>query len=174
MQNPVSIRFASPADADMIASLSRKTFHDTFAHVNTKDDMDKFMNDQFTHEALVAEVKDPSNIFLIAMVDSQTAGYAKMREARPETGLDDLPAIEIARIYAATDMIGKGVGNALMKKCVDIACEMGKRWIWLGVWQQNERAIRFYEKWGFEKFGTHTFVLGNDAQTDWLMKKALH
>lgn len=85
----------------------------------------------------------------------------------------DKTAIEIARIYAVRHFIGKGTGSALMQKCIDIAKEMNREVVWLGVWEHNKLAIDFYSKWGFEKFGEHVFVLGNDPQTDWMMKKIL-
>lgn len=172
-KSPVHIRYATKEDAAMIADLSRRTFFDTFAAQNTREDMDKFMNEQFTHARLMEEVGAPDNVFIIAEVMDEPAGYARMRESAPPDGLDGLPSIEIARIYAVQHMIGKGIGNALMKKCIDVAFEMGKRAIWLGVWEKNERAIEFYRRWGFEKFGEHDFILGNDVQRDWLMKKML-
>ena len=82
-------------------------------------------------------------------------------------------ALEIARIYAVQKSIGKGVGRALMQHCIEIARQRNFRIIWLGVWEKNQKAITFYSKWGFEKFGDHMFMLGNDPQTDWLMKKVL-
>ena len=171
--DPINIRLATAEDASMLAELSRRTFYDTFAAQNTPENMEKFMNEQFTHEALMKEVGEPSNIFIIAEAGNEVAGYARLRESAPPPSLDDLPSIEIARIYALQTMIGRGVGNALMKRCIEIAYEMGKRIIWLGVWEENSRAIQFYIKWGFEKFDEHNFVLGNDAQRDWLMKKTL-
>jgi ribosomal protein S18 acetylase RimI-like enzyme len=83
------------------------------------------------------------------------------------------PAIEIVRLYAEQSAIGKGVGSALMRSVVDLGREKGKKWIWLGVWEHNHRAIAFYTKWGFEKFGDHPFILGSDTQTDWWMRKPL-
>jgi diamine N-acetyltransferase len=168
----IRIRYATPADAQLLAELSRRTFYDTFASLNTAENMEKFMNEQFTHEGLAAEVSEPSNIFIIAEINGEVAGYARMREINNPSA-DELPSIEIARIYAVQSMIGKGIGNALMKKCIDIAYETGKRVIWLGVWEKNERAIQFYVRWGFEKFGEHDFVLGDDVQRDWLMKKII-
>lgn len=164
---------ATAEDASMIAALSRRTFYDTFARDNAPENMEKFMNEQFTHEALMKEAGDPANIFIIAEAGNETAGYARLRESPAPPALDDLPAIEIARIYALQTMIGRGVGVALMKRCIEIAYEMGKRVIWLGVWEKNARAIQFYTKWGFEKFDEHDFVLGNDVQRDWLMRKML-
>ncbi|HYE55607.1 MAG TPA: GNAT family N-acetyltransferase, partial [Chitinophagaceae bacterium] len=137
----IKIRYATSQDADLIAGLSRRTFYDTFATQNTPENMEKFMSEQFTHERLAAEVGAPYNIFIIAEVNGEPAGYARMRETDHP---GELPSIEIARIYAVQTMIGKGIGNALMKKCIDIAYETGKRVIWLGVWEKNERAIQFY------------------------------
>jgi ribosomal protein S18 acetylase RimI-like enzyme len=169
----ISIRFATPADAGLIADLSRQTFYDSFAADNTQEDMDKFMQEQFSREKLMAEVTAPSAIFLLAMQGEEVVGYACMREAPNPPELGETPAMEIGRIYAVTRTIGKGVGTALMQRCLAIAQEKKKTVVWLGVWENNQRAIDFYTKWGFRKFGQHVFVLGNDPQTDWLMKKEL-
>jgi ribosomal protein S18 acetylase RimI-like enzyme len=166
----IIIKEATAADAELIADMSRKTFYETFIADNSKEDMDKFMNEQFTKEALMAEVGAAGNFFLLAYVDEEPAGYARLRDA--EAG--ELPdSIELARIYNDPKMIGKGVGKALMDACIAKAKELNKQTIWLGVWEKNDRAIRFYEKAGFEKFNEHGFLLGNDLQTDWLMKKHL-
>lgn len=170
---PVYIRYASPADAPLIARLSRETFHATFAAENTPGNMEQFMREQFNTEALEAEVGAPGNLFLLAYREDHPAGYARMREGGSPELLKERSAIEIARIYAAPDFIGKGVGSALMEACIRIARERKNSVIWLGVWEHNPRAIAFYHKWGFEKFGTHVFWLGEDAQTDWYMKRML-
>lgn len=169
----IQIRFCTEADASLIADLSRQTFYETFASENTAADMEKFMTEQFSREALMKEVGAEGNIFFLAYDGETPVGYARMRESNNPPELGDKRTIEIARIYAATSCIGKGVGKALMQKCIDAAKEMNKEVVWLGVWQKNQRAIDFYTKWGFEKFSTHVFVLGNDPQTDWLMKKDL-
>lgn len=166
----ITVREATVADAELIADLSRETFYETFIADNSKEDMDKFMNEQFTKEALMAEVGAAGNIFLLALESDEVLGYARLRDQNA----DDLTnSIEIARIYAATKSIGKGVGKALMKQCIRAAKELNKQSIWLGVWEKNQRAIDFYTKFGFEKFGEHDFLLGNDLQRDWLMKKQL-
>ncbi len=171
--NIITIRKATAADAGMIADLSRQTFYDSFAADNTPGDMDKFMNEQFTREILMAEVTAPDSIFLLALIQDEIAGYARLRESPNPPDLGDKPAIEIARLYAVTSTIGKGVGSALMQECLSIAQGKKKALIWLGVWEHNQRAIAFYTRWGFRKFSEHVFVLGNDPQTDWLMQKEL-
>lgn len=169
----LNIKMATNADAELIADMSRKTFYETFVSQNTKENMDKFMNESFTKEALMEEVGEPGNIFLLAYDEKEPAGYVRMRENNNPPELGNRNSIEIARIYAATNAIGKGVGKTLMQKCIEIAQEKKKDVLWLGVWEKNNRAIDFYIKWGFEKFSTHIFMLGDDPQTDWLMKKEL-
>ncbi|MEI9809657.1 MAG: GNAT family N-acetyltransferase [Bacteroidota bacterium] len=169
----IAIRFATKEDAELFADLSRQTFYDSFADQNTKEDMDRFMKEQFTKEALMKEVGAEGNIFLLAYADNEVTGYARMRdgEERPEFG--NKTSIELARIYATRSSIGKGTGSALLQRCTEVAKEMNRDMLWLGVWEHNQRAIDFYTRWGFEKFAAHDFVLGNDVQTDWLMKKEI-
>lgn len=166
----IVVRVATKEDAALIADLSRQTFYETFAAQNKAADIEKFLNEQFTRAALMAEVGAPGNTFLLAYAADQPAGYARLRE--PENSRD-ADSLEIARLYNVKDMIGKGVGKALMQACMELAAAKKKRRVWLGVWERNERAIRFYEAWGFEKVGEHDFVLGNDVQRDWIMQKNL-
>ena len=171
--NEISIREGTIADAALIADLSRQTFYDAFAAENTAADMDKFMNETFTHEKLMAEVGAAGSTFLLASLGEEVVGYARLRETGNPLLLENGAALEIARIYAMQKSIGKGIGSALMQRCIDIGREKNFRVIWLGVWENNQKAITFYTKWGFEKFGDHLFMLGDDLQTDWLMKKVL-
>ena len=168
-----SIRTATKEDATLVADLSRQTFYDTFAPENSKADMDKFMNQQFTRGKLMLEVGTSDNTFLLAYYEKEIAGYVKLRESRPPKSLQYDQALEIARLYAVTGLIGKGVGSYLMQVSLDLAREKGKEAVWLGVWEKNARAISFYTKWGFQKFDDTYFLLGDDMQRDWLMYKAV-
>ena len=170
--NEIKIKEATTADAVLIAELSRQTFYDAFAADNTKANMDKFMNETFTSEKLIKEVGSPGNTFLLAWDGDEAVGYVRLRET-PNPLSEGGAALEIARIYAVQKSIGKGVGRALMQRSIETAREKGVHVIWLGVWEKNAKAIAFYTKCGFEKFSEHVFMLGNDPQTDWLMKKKL-
>ena len=173
MSDDVKIFLAGVSEAGLIADMSRRTFYDSFAAQNTKEDMELFLVRQFTRPKLMAEVGAPGNYFLLAWLGDRPAGYVHMRESNPPPALETLRSIEIARIYAEQWAIGKGVGNALMDRCLEIAREKTKTAVWLGVWENNPRAIAFYSRRGFEKFGEHIFVVGKDPQTDWLMRKLL-
>ena len=169
----IIIRYATIPDAELVADLSRKTFYETFGTHNTKENMDKFMKEQFTRESLIKEVSEPGNIFLLAMNEEKPVGYVRMREGEKYPEFGDRDSLEIARIYVVNKFIGTGVGKLMMQKCISLAKEIKKDIIWLGVWEKNKRAISFYTKWGFEKFAEHPFLLGDEVQTDWLMKKEI-
>jgi ribosomal protein S18 acetylase RimI-like enzyme len=169
MVNEIIITSVAKAQAALIADLSRKTFYDAFAAQNTPENMELFMQRQFTREALIKEVEEEDGVFLLPTINEQPCGYARMRENSNEPAVKGRNAIEIARIYTLQEVVGKGIGAALMKHYLVIAQQYAKEIIWLGVCEHNPRAIAFYEKFGFEKFGTHIFHLGSDPQTDWLI-----
>lgn len=169
----VTIRYADRSDDKLIADISQRTFYETFAPDNSEADMNKFLSEQFTIGKLMLEVGAPGNTFLLAHYDGQVAGYAKLRTGKIPPELPSNNSLEIARLYAMPGYIGKGIGAALMKRCIELALEDHKDTIWLGVWERNQRAIDFYHKWGFQKFGIADFLLGNDLQTDWMMYKDL-
>lgn len=169
----INTRVATIHDAQLIAELSRLTFYETFARQNTKENMELFMNDVFNTEALIREVHESGNIFLLASENDHILGYARINKTSSLPFPGNTDGIEIARFYAVKTAVGKGVGKSMMKECLKIAIEKNKKSIWLGVWEHNQRAILFYESWGFSKQGEHLFILGKDEQTDWLMKKAL-
>jgi ribosomal protein S18 acetylase RimI-like enzyme len=164
---------ATKEDAVMIAEISQLTFYETFAADNSKENMEKFLTQQFTKGKLIMEVMEPQNTFMLAYNGEEVAGYLKLREGKHPQKIGTAPALEIARLYAMRTYIGKGVGQLLMQTSIDIAAERKKEWVWLGVWEKNHRAIEFYKKWGFEKFDEQDFVLGDDVQLDWLMRRAL-
>ena len=165
------IRTATREDAQMIAEVSHQTFYDSFIADNRPEDMEKFLTQQFTKGKLMLEVGSSDCIFLLAYQGEELAGYVKLRDARVPKSVGSIRALEIARLYAVKEWIGKGVGKALMQVSIDQAQAMGKDTVWLGVWEKNQRAIDFYTRWGFEKFDETDFLLGDDVQRDWLMKR---
>ncbi|HMG94256.1 MAG TPA: GNAT family N-acetyltransferase [Chryseolinea sp.] len=173
MSENIRIRTATINDARLLAELGATTFHDTFKSSNTDEDMKLYLANNFSTEQLESEFKEEGSIFIIAEDKDKAVGYAKMRKAGEPEGLNESNQIEIERIYSSKEYIGKAVGKTLMEACLDIAKKAGHNVAWLGVWEHNPRAISFYEKWGFIRFGTHPFLLGTDLQTDILMKKQL-
>lgn len=169
----IQIRIADTADTELIADLSRKTFYETFASQNTEENMKLHMEKYYATEIIKAELNDPDNIFILAYSDDLLAGYAKINDHVKEESRELETPIELERIYSIKEMLGKGVGKKLMETCLAIAKEKNKKEIWLGVWESNFRAVEFYTRWGFKKYADHSFPVGNDPQTDLLMKRSV-
>lgn len=171
----IIIRQAVPEDAKLLTDLAYTTFWDAFAHhpKNAPDDLNYYMRQAFNQEQITAELEDPKNIFLVAELDGETAGYSKIILDNIEPGITAERPVELSRLYSHQKHLGQGVGQMLMDACFDRAKAEDRDVMWLGVWEFNPRARRFYEKNGFEVVGQHTFQLGSDPQTDLLMKRAI-
>lgn len=168
------MRTASHNDAPLLAELSATTFRCTFEKDNTPEDMAAYLAENFTDEKLGQELSDPLATFFIAEISDKPLGYARLYRGTPDACITGAKPIELVRLYVLPESIGHGVGARLMQACIDAAISEGFETLWLGVWEHNPRAIRFYQKWGFEEVGSHAFQLGNDLQTDLVMQKNLH
>ncbi len=169
----IEIKPVQEFEIGLLAQVSRQAFYDTFAAANKASDMELFLAENLTPGKLRRELDNRDNRFYFAWLDGEVTGILKLSAGNAPAHLSGQTAMEISRLYAVKNQIGKGIGKALMEFAVAEAKRQNITVLWLGVWEENERAIRFYEKFGFAKFGEHDFVLGKDVQTDWLMKKEL-
>lgn len=167
------IRRIGLQDLEVLVWISRQTFMETFAAANSKEDMRQYLDEAFSTERLAAELQDPDSSFHFAEQDGKVVGYLKLNRGKAQTEALGDHALEIERIYVPASHQGKGVAQVLLAEALRQAREQGADRLWLGVWEKNHRAIRFYEKHGFVAFGTHLFRLGNDDQTDLLMQARL-
>jgi ribosomal protein S18 acetylase RimI-like enzyme len=174
MNESITIRICTAKDVASLVTLGRKTFVDTFAVHNTAEDMEIYLDKTFTKEKVEEELCEPGAVVFMALHNDMPVGYARVRTSKTPEELNGQRTLEIERLYVDHHYIGKGIGNQLMQTCLTYAAQHEFEMVWLGVWEYNERAIAFYKKWGFEKFSQHTFILGNDPQTDFLMKKKIN
>lgn len=175
MTSTPRIRHATMDDAAELSEIGKTSFFDAFASDprNKPEDMQSYMLLAFSVESIRGELGDPDVIYLISETDEQTVGYVKLhlRSGRPCVAA--VKPLELCRLYARADWIGRGVGPALMQSCLDEGRRRRHDVIWLGVWEFNFRAQRFYEKWGFQRVGEQVFDLGRDPQTDWVLQRPL-
>ncbi len=172
--NPViTVRRATVDDAALVTELGTRTFVETFAAENSAEDMAAYLTDAFSPAQQAAELGDSASMFFIAEVDGSAAGYAQVRKGEPDSSVKGMKPIELVRLYVSQEWLGRGVGNELMRACIEEARYTGHKTIWLGVWERNARAQAFYRKWDFVPVGHHVFQLGSDAQTDILMERLL-
>lgn len=160
-------------DIYQLQQIGKQTFIETFSAVNSEENMSKYLEESFTIEKLTNELNDTNAEFYFTTEDNNVIGYLKVNFGDSQTELQDKNALEIERIYVLKEYHGKKVGQLLFEKAIQIANDKNKEYIWLGVWEENLRAIQFYKKNGFVAFDKHIFVLGDDAQTDIMMKLQL-
>jgi ribosomal protein S18 acetylase RimI-like enzyme len=175
MNESVKIRLATARDAETLSRVARKSFYDAFADhpKNAPDDLKSYMDEAFAVETIAAELSDEDAIYFIAEIGGEMVGYVKLKKNSREDATAGENPIELCRLYSLNEFIGKGIGKALMQHSLDYAAANKHDFMWLGVWEYNFRAQKFYEKFGFEKCGEHVFQLGTDPQTDWLMQKKI-
>lgn len=163
----------TPDDLDDLVWIARKTFRETFAGQNTAKDMAAYLTSAFSPEKLAAELRCPDSALFLAQELGAPVGYLQLNRGRAQTEHPLENAAEIQRIYVLSGAKGRGVGSQLMHLAEKTAREWGCGMLWLGVWEHNLPAQRFYRSHGFERFSQHIFQLGSDAQTDFLLKKEL-
>jgi len=169
----IEITNVSLEDFETIQTIGQQTFSETFADSNSADDMNKYMQENFSEQKVKNELNNPGSKFFIAWENEIPVGYLKVNTGKAQTELQDDASLEIERIYVKKSHHGKKVGQLLYDKALETALLQNKSYLWLGVWEENPRAIRFYEKNGFVAFDKHLFKVGNDEQTDIMMKKTL-
>jgi len=169
----MKIRKVSLKDFEKLREIGKLTFAETFSSDNSEENMMEYLENGFSTEKLKTELTDKNAEFYFAEFDGKVIGYLKVNVGQSQTEIKIKNALEIERIYVLKEFHGKKVGQILYEKALQLAKEKKVEYVWLGVWEQNPRAIRFYEKNGFVEFDKHIFKLGNDEQTDIMMKLKL-
>jgi ribosomal protein S18 acetylase RimI-like enzyme len=174
----VLIRPAEMRDAGALSRLGAETFRETFEADNTPEDMARYLTEAFFPDQQAAEIADPTGTVLLAEQaveggDAALVGYAHLVSGRTPEAIRGPDPLELKRLYVRRAWQGRGVAPALMDAAIEAARARGAQTLWLGVWERNPRALRFYEKYGFTRVGEHIFVVGADAQTDWLLSRPL-
>ena len=169
----IQIIRAKSQDLSALQMISRTTFTQTFAEGNTEENLKRYLEFGFATEKLSKELKNPESEFYLALIEGHVIGYLKVNFGTAQSEAQDPQALEIERIYVLQEYQGKRVGLMLFEKAWDIAIKRECPYLWLGVWEKNQRAIQFYQKLGFVEFGQHIFQFGDEAQTDILMQKII-
>lgn len=172
MEN-IEIKKATPDEGVQLQTIAKQTFLETFSANNTQENMKKYLEQALSLEKLTSELTDTNSDFYFASNGNQIIGYLKLNFGQSQTDLKDTNALEIERIYVLSEFHGKKVGQLLYEKAIQTAKQTNAPYVWLGVWEENQRAINFYKKNGFVAFNKHIFRLGDDEQTDIMMKLQL-
>jgi GNAT superfamily N-acetyltransferase len=169
----VTIRYrdATPDDAAMVHGLFARVFDDTFGHLYEPADYHAFMAEHSV-DHWREQLSDPGYAVRLAESGEEAAGYAKIGPA-------SLPvearghAVELRQLYVLKDWHGTGIAAALMDWTVEEARRREAKELYLTVFTENQRARRFYERYGFREVGPYKFMVGNQADEDLIMRLAL-
>lgn len=173
MKNELIIKFAKPSDAFPLSQLAEKCFRGAFADVNDKENFESYVAQSFHTNQIRSELLDRAAIIFIASLNDEWVGYAKLYRSTPPDCVNQIPSIELARLYSTQAYLGCGIGPALMRACIKYAREKDFKSIWLSSWKKNSRANAFYAKMQFQIVGNATFALGADIQDDYIYAKSL-
>ena len=157
-------------DLGVLASLGRRTFIEAFEKDNKPEDFKEYLDSAFGEERLLKELQDINSSYYFINNDSGLVGYIKLNENESQSDIKDIDAIELERIYVLSEFQGQGIGEWILGQVISIAKAKNKLYVWLGVWEHNPKAIKFYKRLGFYKFGNHPYFIGKDEQTDWLLR----
>ncbi|MCW2258702.1 MULTISPECIES: GNAT family N-acetyltransferase [Sphingobacterium] len=169
----INIKKVTLSDIKDLQKIGKQTFFETFSESNSEENMKKYLEEGFSVDKLTEELTNPYSEFYFALDNQEVIGYLKLNVGESQTEEQHHESLEIERIYVLQDYHGKKIGQILYEKALQIALERKSEYVWLGVWEENPRAISFYKKNGFIEFDKHIFVLGDDEQTDIMMKKML-
>ena len=170
----VEIRKVKENEIVQLQKIGRETFIETFSESNSEENMKNYLDQGFSNEKLITELTDENSEFYFASTDNEIIGYLKVNFGDSQTELKDNKSVEIERIYVSKKFHGKSIGQLLYDKAIAIAKQREAEYVWLGVWEENLRALSFYKKNGFVQFDKHIFKLGDDEQTDIMMKLKLN
>jgi ribosomal protein S18 acetylase RimI-like enzyme len=170
LEDKINIVKTSLNNIDELQSIGRQTFYETFSAKNTEENMKIYLKEVFSNDKLIYELNNENVEFYFAISENSVIGYLKLNFGAAQTELKNDKAIEIERIYVLKEFHGKKVGQILFEKAIEIANQKNAEYIWLGVWEENTRAINFYKKNEFIEFDKHIFKLGSDKQIDIMMK----
>lgn len=168
-----TIKQLTKADLTTLRELSIRTYSDTFAQYNTSQDLEDYLATAYNAEKLALEIANLESEFYFIYVKDTLAGYMKINIGTAQTEPINEQGLEIERIYIEREFKTQGLGKHLYAKAIERAKQLEKTSIWLGVWEHNSSALRFYKGLGFTRVGEHSFFMGKDEQLDFLMEVSI-
>ena len=158
-------------ELDILREISIKTFIETFASQNKEENIKQYLETKMSLANLKEELNNMNSYFYFIIINSKIIGYTKLNFETAQTEKIFIgKAFEVERIYLLSKHARKGYGRKAFENIFQIGKKKGYEKVWLGVWEYNKNAIEFYKHMGFKIFSKHSFLLGDDNQTDLLLK----
>ena len=174
----VEVAAAAEADLSELADVAARTFPLACPPSVTPENVAAFIDENLSEDRFRDYLADPDRAVLAAREDQRMVGYVMLirgvlDDQDVQRAVPLRPAVELSKMYVLPDSHGAGVSAALMSTALTRATEFNAKCVWLGVNQNNQRAQRFYTKYGFSINGTKTFRLGTGIENDYVMVRPL-
>ena len=166
----LSFKICELKDLGTLIEISKDTFITAFEKDNNPSDFQSYIDDAFSVKKIKAELENPNSTFHFVYLKNKLIGYFKLNENDAQSEQFEAQTLELERIYVIDSFQGKGIGKQMLFQVIDIAKFKELNFLWLGVWQENKSAVRFYERYNFKIFHEHAYYIGKEKQMDWLMK----
>jgi ribosomal protein S18 acetylase RimI-like enzyme len=166
----LSFKICELDNLDTLIKISKETFVTAFKENNNPEDFDTYINEAFNLERIKYELLNPNSTFYFTYLEDNLVGYFKLNINDAQNEQFEARSMELERIYVLNAFQGQQIGKQMLEKTIELAKSKGMSFLWLGVWQENTNAVRFYERYHFKVFGEHPYYIGKDKQIDWLMK----
>lgn len=163
----------TPKDVDHLRDIALRTFIQSYKHLNTEANFEAYISEAFTVKKLLSEIVNEESFYYFILYNEKLIGYLKLNINGSQTEKYCKNCLEIERIYLDIEFKGLGIGKKAIQFAVDKAKLLSKPIIWLGVWDQNPRAIQFYKNQGFKEKGSHIFRFGDEDQIDIIMERSI-
>jgi ribosomal protein S18 acetylase RimI-like enzyme len=166
----ITIVPATIHDSSLLARIGRRSLLESHGHSAPAPVMQSYLNEKFTITALEKELADSQNIFHIIDYNGQPAGYSKIICHQPLEPVSRENITKMERLYLLQEYHSLKLGRQLLQFNIDLSRQKGEAGMWLYVWKENERALRFYTKAGFQIVGDGYFRLTDEhANPNWQM-----
>ncbi len=169
----IRLKHCKEKNLAQLVKISKETFSNAFESDNDPNDFKSYLNSAFSENTLLDQLRNKNSLFYFVYLAKTLVGYFKINEFEAQSDIKEAKGLELERIYVLEEYQGKQIGLQVLEKVTSLAKQKNKTYIWLGVWERNIRAIKWYQNNSFKKFGTHPYFIGADKQTDWLMKKEI-
>ena len=169
----ITIRTAATDDADVLARMGKLTFRKSYADIIPPEDLASYTATAFSPDLIRSEIRDQATIYLLAAVDMNICGYAKLQPTAPPPQITAPRPVELMRLYVMPGFTGNGIGSKLIRTGLIVAAEAHYHSCWLRVWRGNKSAINFYRNWRFGEVGREPYQVGKTSETVLLMVRTL-
>jgi ribosomal protein S18 acetylase RimI-like enzyme len=172
MEKEIKYRYAVPSDALRLSILFQTVYITTYGFEGVSNEYASFISKRFAPQYIENTITNGQDSIIVATLNENLVGVAEIDFNRP-CPIGNVEEPELGKLYVLDAFFGRGIGYNLMNEVEKTARANGHKQVWLEVWDENPRAIAFYERQGYQAIGTVPFPMDDNTYTNIVMIKTL-